>query len=445
MKRSWVYLLLIAIAFTACKTEDEIIPLVETSAYNVEYNAENLVIPITSTIEWSVTSDASWCTPYFSSGTASKSLVLSLTGNITTSARTANLTFTNAEQTQAITVTQAAGTGSEYHYKLPVVFHVLYQSTYDSLQYVKRGWLNTIIAGVNKLYSANNINMEFELATYDPNGNTLDEAGVDRQQITQSSLDFEKFMEGKLFINSKLVSMLWDLDKYVNIFLYKFKSDDPDYVTMGITDLPYTSSSHTLSGLQTGEYYLTHSWDYPQCSSINSDYIYHYDANSNYYDVFDVAVTIAHELGHYIGLDHVFTEIGESDCSGDDYCDDTPNYNREEYEKWVSNYLDKYYDANKTTLADVAIRTCCEDNSTFTARNIMDYEYCYSDKFTTNQNERMRYIMKYGLFIPGPKYDTTSASSRSINDAAKPVIHCEAKTIKKTLAEKMQSAKIRIR
>lgn len=447
MKKTWIYCIPIAFLLAACKSgEDSIDPLVETSSYNVDYDAENLVMPVSSTEAWTVASDATWCAPYTASGTGSKSLVCAITGNITTSSRTANLTFSSTQETQTVTVNQAAGTGGEYHYKLPVIFHVLYLNSSDSIQYVKKGWLNTIIAAVNKLYDANGINMEFELAKYDPNGNELAETGVDRELMTQSSYDCDKFMEGKLSVNSKIVSMLWDLNKYVNIFLYKFKSDESDYVTLGITDLPYTNTAYPLDGLTSGEYYLTHSWDYPQCSSINSDYIYEYEADSEYYDPLDVTITIAHELGHYVGLDHVFTETGETSCSGNDYCDDTPNYNRDDYEEWLENYIKTKYVKGKTTLTDLAARTCCTDSTTFTARNIMDYEYCFSDKFTTNQNERIRYILKYGLFMPGPKYSTTgtssSTSSRS-SESTKPTIQIEAKRIKASTLKLMLDNPVR--
>jgi hypothetical protein len=76
----------------------------------------------------------------------------------------------------------------------------------------------------------------------------------------------------------------------------------------------------------------------------------------------------------------------------------------------------------------------------------MDYEYCFSDKFTTNQNERIRYILKYGLFMPGPKYSTTgtssSTSSRS-SESTKPTIQIEAKRIKTSTLKLMLDNPVR--
>jgi len=390
-----------------------------SSDYNVAYNDNSLVVPITSNTNWTVTSNQSWCSPMTTSGSGDKDLVIDLVGNTTSSARSATLTFTVGNKTVTTTVDQAAISGTDYHYKIPIIFHVLYRDATDSLQYVKKGWINTLVASVNELYSKNNMNMEFELATHDTNGNILSEPGVDREQISVSSIDCDQFMDGRTMNNSTYLKMVWDLDKYLNVFVYEFKEDNSGYTTMGITDLPYVNSNYKLDGLSSGEYYLTHSFSYPQCSSINSNYIYEV-SDSKYYNPMDVVVTMAHEFGHYFGLFHVFTETDEKTCAGTDYCDDTPNYDRNTYETWLEELFKKNTD--NLSLADVAVRTSCDDGSSFTARNIMDYEYCYSDKFTTNQRERVRYILNYGLFIPGPKYATVSTSSRSVINATRPAV-----------------------
>lgn len=321
----------------------------------------------------------------------------------------ANLAFNvNKATITTATCTQAA----EEKYKLPVIFHVLYHTSTDALQNVTQAQISKVMAAVNALYSNNNMNLEFDLATTDPNGNTLAEAGIDRQYISTDSIECDKFMGGTLppSDNSKYVSMLWNLNKYINVFLYEFKTDNSGYVTMGITHLPYVSSANELAGLNVGDYYLTHNWDYPHCASINSSFIYEYDPTSQYYNPYDVSVTIAHELGHYLGLFHVFTEVGKIKCSGDDYCTDTPNYDRATYEKWLVNYIQTH---KTLTLSDLLPRTNCETSATFNGDNIMDYEYCKSNAFTTDQRARIRFILNYGLFIPGTKYNSSTRTSSS--------------------------------
>lgn len=33
----------------------------------------------------------------------------------------------------------------------------------------------------------------------------------------------------------------------------------------------------------------------------------------------------------------------------------------------------------------------------------MDYEICYSDRFTNDQRKRIRYVLSYSPLTPGPK------------------------------------------
>ena len=422
MKKNLFIIWSLLIVFAACKSDDAIEKPVVTlsqSSISTTSAASSTTLSVTSNYDWKLSSDQTWCVPSVTSGKAgvATNTTVAIAANTTSTARTANLNFTVEE---AIISTAPCTQAAEEHYKLPVIFHVLYHSSTDSLQNVTQAQLSKIITAVNKLYSNNNMNLEFTLATTDPNGKTLAEAGVDRQYISTDSLDCDKFMNGDLTDNSKYVNMVWNLNNYINVFLYQFKTDASGYTTMGITDLPYVSSSKKLSGLQVGDYYLVKGFDYPQCSSINSLYIYEYDPTSQYYNPYDVSVTIAHELGHYLGLDHVFTEVGETQCSGTDYCDDTPNYDRATYEKWLLNYLDTH--KNISSMKELVPRTNCETGASFDGHNIMDYEYCYSDQFTTNQRERVRFVLNYGLFIPGTKLNSTSTtqSSKTLNSLTRP-------------------------
>ena len=72
-----------------------------------------------------------------------------------------------------------------YVYKLPVIFHVIYNNRTNSKQYVSQSRLATILSRVNELYKGNiygkseNINVEFQLATNDEKGNKLASPGVE--------------------------------------------------------------------------------------------------------------------------------------------------------------------------------------------------------------------------------------------------------------------------
>lgn len=421
------FLFIISFAFTGCKSsQDEPGPItLDSNTYNVAYNANFETISITTSSTWSASSDQSWCTPISTSGSGNKTVCFRINGNTTTSARTANITFKSGSISATTTVTQAAMSDTKYQYKLPIIFHVLYNNASSTTQYVNQGWMAQVVSQINTLYNNNGMNLQFEMAAYDPNGNALSEPGVDREKINVSSIDCEKFMQGEDSNNSTYTNMLWNLHYYINVFLYPFSSDESDYITLGITHMPYISSNSpsVISDLYENNtaattYYSSHSFNYPHCSSIDSNYIYQ-TSTSTSYNPLNVIVTIAHELGHYLGLYHPFTETGETTCSGTDYCDDTPNYDRTTYETW----LDANY-KTATTLAQLATRTNCSDGSTFVAHNIMDYEYCYSDKFTNDQATRVFNVLNYGLFMPGPKNSSVSTSSlqtlRSSNNQTQP-------------------------
>lgn len=136
----------------------------------------------------------------------------------------------------------------EYHYELPVVFHVLYQ---NEQQNIKKGRIQEIITACNKYYqnrlgsNSVDMNLEFVLATENPQGVKLDEPGVHPIQVSNPVQDCEVFMTDKANLK-----YLWDTDKYINIMLYPFKQDEnSEGVILGISHLPYTIKPDYLEGL----------------------------------------------------------------------------------------------------------------------------------------------------------------------------------------------------
>ena len=60
-------------------------------------------------------------------------------------------------------------TAGEYHYNLPVIFHVLYKDKNNPLQYVKQDRLAKILDTVNKLYKDKTKSVDMNLTfTYLP-------------------------------------------------------------------------------------------------------------------------------------------------------------------------------------------------------------------------------------------------------------------------------------
>ena len=128
---------------------------------------------------------------------------------------------------------------------------------------------------------------------------------------------------------------IWDPNLYVNIMLYTFEQTDGESDILGISHMPYSvQGTDAPEGLnEVGRTFLQKSnLLYPYSVSINNRYLYASSASDN------IISTLAHELGHYLGLYHVFAESEDGEqnlCIDSDYCTDTPTYNRTEYMLWV--------------------------------------------------------------------------------------------------------------
>lgn len=323
---------------------------------------------------------------------------------------------------------QSTAPTEDYQYKIPVVFHVLYNDRSNANQYVDKGWLPKLLATCNQLYANKfdngdtgkkgvNINVEFALATTDPQGNQLSEPGVNRVQWATPTMDCQTFMNEK---NQSNAALLWDLNRYVNVFVYTFTNER----ILGISHVPYASSTHPLDGLGNGNYYFKNpKTAYPHCVSINNEYIYDVP-NYGYYSTSDITATLAHELGHYLGLFHAFgaSEDGKGNPidwrTDTDYCEDTPNYDRSAYEKWLNNYT-ATTPADKRKFSEMTKRTSSTGEK-FDARNLMDYSFCWSDEFTAEQRNRIRHVLAYSPLIPGLRYD--APGTRALMEAEIPPI-----------------------
>lgn len=326
-------------------------------------------------------------------------------------------------------------TGDNYVYHIPVIFHVFCDDRSDSTQYIPQKRLAQILANVNELYkgdvynrnldtiASENIHIQFELALKDEKGNVLSTPGVEYVPYPdgKDSIDYKTFMNDE---TRKYQKYLWDPNDYINIMVYKFTSNNSTSVTLGISNMPYkVGNKPDLEGLKSYKYYpiTKEKLPYAYCISINAIYMgaqfegtrYTTDKEkTNYlYNSADPNATLAHELGHYLGLKHVFCENSDDDAidSDDDtdYCTDTPSYNRVEYEKWLTDYVTKH---DKYTLQDLIIRNNSNGKKWY-ADNLMDYNACLNVRFTPDQAYRMRQVLYYSPLIPGPKYTRTASKA----------------------------------
>ncbi len=326
-----------------------------------------------------------------------------------------------------------------YTYELPVIFHVLYNNKDDENQYIPYQRISNLVQYVNEIYQggiygeSENVHVKFVLATKDEKGNKLTYPGVDYVKYTgEYPIDVTQFMSDETGANVKYI---WEPNDYINVMMFNFKSTDSESITLGMSHMPQSiKGDHELEGLGTisTPNVTKANLRFAYCSAINSLYAnkssdggyYQSDryTNANHqmttYTSADIVMTIAHELGHYLGLYHVFTEArGNSDndsvdpvdsCADTDYCTDTHSYNRADYMKYLE------YEASKTQYLDpLLIRYSC-DSVKYEANNIMDYSVCLGYKITPEQKARIRHVLYYSPLIPGPKkYRTTRAAAVS--------------------------------
>lgn len=343
-----------------------------------------------------------------------------------------------------------------YTYTLPVIFHVLYKDASDQSQYIPYDRLKEILNNVNDLFAgalyasqwedtSERINVRFKLAEYNEKGNKLSTPGVEYVKWNGTyPIDAYDFM-GE---HRDYVRYIWEPNDYINLMMYNFADDaDADGETLGISHMPYGFDGVSVEGLtniaQSNKALTKNNLSFPYCSSINSKYAWK-NSSGNYYEAdrytnanhqmfsstgssgratlsteqfaMDINVTLAHELGHYLGLHHAFTERETANgyemadsCGNSDFCEDTPEYNRVRYVDNVTRYLGSLGRGESIDLTTVLKRIDGNGNE-FQAANIMDYYFNLGYKFTPNQKARIRNVLYYSPLIPGPKKNSTKAT-----------------------------------
>lgn len=423
MMKKIVCFMLGLLAMAGCGTDDstpntkqEAAITVSTEKYSWDATVTEQQVEMTAKSRWTAKSNVGWCEPWKSSGDADDKLVLWVSPNITGTARSGELKVTSGGETKTIRLEQPAYSGSvdNYEYKLPVVFHVLWKDRNDDKQYVKKGRLAEIIKKVNKLYSDNGVKVQFEMAKYDEDGNELEEAGVMRHEVDFDDFDPEVFLSDDS--SAKPYSKYGqNYKRFINLYTFKFGGDGED--VLGISPLPMMPKKHPLDSLATQdglENYTHVSTPWGCC--INNESIY--SESDKYYMQDDVVVTVAHELGHYLGLLHTFSENG---CEEDDACSDTKLSNYPWYLETLEQRIKEQLEADpdyQFNLIDLTNRLDCISSTWFNADNIMDYAYCLSNVFTKQQTARMRHVLYYCAMLNGPKLEDYLSASRSVSRGA---------------------------
>ena len=253
-------------------------------------------------------------------------------------------------------------------YRIPVVVHILQRTSgtgsmpdsrvHSQIEILNEDFL--ALAGSNG-EPGNNAQIEFYLATEDPNGNPTD--GITR------STNNTWFDDGGSYYNT----LAWDTNRYLNI-----------YTNNGGGALGYVPSL-------------------PQGGIVGSKsdrvvILYSTFGRNAPYAPFNLGRTVTHEVGHYLGLLHTFAggcHSGNCNTRGDLICDTNPE--------------------NSPTFGNPNSRTSCGLPAPF--HNYMDYsDDIAMNQFTVEQNNRMRCT----LLTYRPNLATLAAQGCSPADFAEP-------------------------
>ncbi|OHX64054.1 M43 family zinc metalloprotease [Flammeovirga pacifica] len=257
--------------------------------------------------------------------------------------------------------------------QIPVIVHVIhnddslgtganiaYEQVLSQIKILNEDFRRKVnTPGFNDHTAGADAKIEFVLALRDPNESPLAEPGVHR-----FSTDKEHYTANEFQMAVKPIT-IWDPTKYLNIWTTTFGGSDAN--TLGYAQFPNVPSDvEGIDGLD------------PIGGMATTDGVvigYHYFGDTlNVRAPYNLGRTATHEVGHWLGLIHIW---GDGDCDDDDYCNDTP-------------------------LADGYNEMCVINNSCIEAENdqndmienYMDYtpDACMNI-FTNDQKARMRIVM----------------------------------------------------
>ncbi|MEO0341742.1 MAG: zinc metalloprotease, partial [Bacteroidota bacterium] len=234
--------------------------------------------------------------------------------------------------------------------KIPVVVHILYNNAkenisdaivHSQLEVLNEDYRMLNPDQTNEWAQAADINIEFYLASTDPQGNPTN--GIIRRYTTYSDWNTGSQMKFTNYGGSDA----WPSDQYLNIWVVDLKGGK-----MGFAQMPGGPA---------------------KTDGVVIDYAFFGRTNNN--PKYGLGRTATHEIGHWLNLRHIW---GDGGCHRDDFVSDTPSSDRPSTD-------------------------CAEDKFTCGSKdmvaNFMDYSYDYCmNLFTEGQKTRMRSLFAKGGF-----------------------------------------------
>ena len=293
-------------------------------------------------------------------------------------------------------------------YNIPVVVHVVYNTPEQNLaDSVIFNQIQTLTEDYNRL-NADTVNMRsdfdivkgspqinFILAQVDPTGASTN--GITRTSTSTSSFGSFAFLTGDFTDLEKVKSTMdggedpWDQSRYLNIWVCNMSIN-----IFGTETTALLGYATPPSGLP--------NWPPGSTPNLSDGVVIQFQAfgsnNPNILDAGGGAIdvrgrTASHEVGHYLGLRHIW---GDGDCTAEDGIDDTPNA-----------------DAQSNQDCDITKNTCTDNiqgvDLPDMIENFMDYsEETCQNSFTQGQVDLMHGVLE------NQRFDLVNNNPAAINE-----------------------------
>ncbi|NJM79754.1 MAG: T9SS type A sorting domain-containing protein [Flavobacterium sp.] len=212
---------------------------------------------------------------------------------------------------------------------IPVVVHVIHNGdNYGSNENIRDEQVESQITVLNQDFRkisgtpgfgiGVDTQIQFALAKVDPNGNPTN--GINRVNLCRADWNAGTSARTSALVDVEIKpKTIWDANQYLNMWSVNFG-------TLGLLGYAQFPDASGLPGLNASGGLATTDGVVSNYGTFGSRTIY---PAGNYVGTqYDKGRTMTHEVGHWIGLRHLW---GDGDCSVDDFCADTPNCNGQFY------------------------------------------------------------------------------------------------------------------
>ncbi|PHS08122.1 MAG: hypothetical protein COA88_07465 [Kordia sp.] len=248
---------------------------------------------------------------------------------------------------------------------IPIIFHIITDGTMPTniVASQVQAQIDQLNSDFNNLSGSSygvaaSADINFIPAMVDPSGAPLAEPGINRVTAYGAG----PFPAGDFDVGGgglEIKSTGWDYNQYANVWV--------GGLTGGLLGYAQFPSNSTLPGMATNGGPSINSGVVCGTGTIGSV------ANPGTAAPYDLGRTLTHEVGHWIGLRHIW---GDGDCSVDDFCADTPNASGSNFGCATGN------------------DSCAADAGTDMVENYMDYsDDACMDTFTADQVLRILTVL----------------------------------------------------